>query len=161
MRTVHTGNTVVRGSCYAALPFWYASNTKALLLLANEGKLSLKHTNNVPGNPLSIAEQLLFLKEGIKKKSKKIGKEGVVKPGKPFSCLSKRSQLPFQGWWKSNIELKNVNLYLESFNKSKSAQTSWLFPALVLWRNSDFGWQPDTIWNSQDITPWELKVDKS
>lgn len=67
MRTVHTGNTVVRGSCYAALPFWYASNTKALLLLANEGKLSLKHTNNVPGNPLSIAEQLLFLKEGIKK----------------------------------------------------------------------------------------------
>jgi len=66
VRTVHTGNTVVRGSCYAELPFWYASNTKALLLLANEGKLSLKHTNNVHGNSLSTAEQLFFLKEGIR-----------------------------------------------------------------------------------------------
>jgi len=64
--------TVVRDcSCYAALPFWYAFSTNTLLSLENEGKLPLKHTNNIHGNSLSIAKQLLFLKEGKKNPEKK------------------------------------------------------------------------------------------
>lgn len=78
-----------------------------------------------------------------------------------FQLFIKVLTVPISRLVKVKYWAENVNLYLESFNKSKSVQTSWLFPALVLWRNSDFGWQPDTIQNSQDITPWELKVDKS
>lgn len=105
LRTIYIGNSVVRDcSCYAALSFWYASRTNAFPSLENEGKLSLKHTNNIHGNSLSIAKQLLFLNEG--RKQKKIHTEAVAKPDKPLGCLSKCSQFPFQGWWKSNIELK-------------------------------------------------------
>lgn len=51
-----------------------------------------------------------------------------------------------------NQILAEINLYLEPFNKQKSVQTIWLFPSLVLPRNADLGWQPERIWNRQDIT---------